>query len=190
VLDLDDQHPGIARRRPVLVELVGPLLLRAVVAGPVETVAVVGLEVRVGWLLAEAVDRLREVAVVDDEGIARFRVRVESFRHQDVRAQVHRASPELRQPLALDPLVTDVLRGRRLRDGRDRLVERDLDGRGRRGIDRDLARRAVEVARSLVPLLPFAAVHGQLHGVPVAAVERLVPVQERLDRVRTRGQVA
>jgi hypothetical protein len=71
----------------------------------VEAVAVVGLEVRIGRLLAEAVDRLREVAVVDDEGIARFRMRVESFRDKDVRAQVHRAAPELRETLALDPLV-------------------------------------------------------------------------------------
>jgi hypothetical protein len=39
-------------------------------------------------------------------------------------------------------------------------------------------------------LLPFAAVHGQLHGVAVAAMERLVFVQQRLHRVGARGQVA
>ena len=128
--------------------------------------------------------------MIDDERIARLRVRVEPFGHEDVRAQEHRPSPELREALALDPLVADVLRGRRIGNGRDRLVERDLHRAGGRGIDRDLARRAVQVAGRAVPLLALAAVHGQLDRVAVAAAERLVPVQQRLHRVRARGQLA
>ena len=48
VLDLDDEHAREAGRDPLLVELVGLLLLDAVVAGQVEALAVVGLQVRVG----------------------------------------------------------------------------------------------------------------------------------------------
>ncbi len=39
-------------------------------------------------------------------------------------------------------------------------------------------------------MLPFATVHGQLHGVPVGAVERLVPVQEGLDPIATGRDLA
>ncbi len=51
------------------------------------------------------------------------------------------------------------------------------------GFDRDLPGRAVEVAGCPVPLLPLAAIHGQLDDVPVGAVERLVLVQQGLDAV-------
>ncbi len=67
---------------------------------------------------------------------------------------------------------------------RDHLVERDRDRLCPGGIDVDLPRRRVEVARREVPVLPFAAVHRQLDDVAVGAAERLVPVEERLDGVR------
>ena len=60
-------------------------------------------------------------------GIARLRVRVEALGQQDVRAEVHVAAPELREPLAPDALVLDVLRVRGRLDRRDRLVERERD---------------------------------------------------------------
>ena len=109
VLDLDDHHPRIVRAGPLLVELVGVLLLDPVVAGQVKPLAVLGLEVRVGGLLAEARERLREMAVEDDQGITGVGMRVEALGQQDVGAQVHGPAPELRQPLALDRLVLDVL---------------------------------------------------------------------------------
>ena len=34
-------------------------------------------------------------------------------------------------------------------------------------IDRDLLRRAVEISRRAAPLLAFAAIHRQLHGVTI-----------------------
>ena len=68
------------------------------------------------------------MAVEDDQGIAGIGVRVEALGQQDVGAQVHRPAPELRQPLALDRLVLDVLRRGGRRDRRDDLVQRDRQG--------------------------------------------------------------
>ena len=57
-------------------------------------------------------------------------------------------------------------------------------------LDHDLLGRAVEVPGRPVPVLSLAAVHGQLHAVPVGAVERLVPVQQGLDPVTTGRDLA
>ena len=48
VLDLDDEHARKSGRDPLLIELVGLLLLNAVVTGQMKSFAVVGLEVRIG----------------------------------------------------------------------------------------------------------------------------------------------
>ncbi len=110
---------------------------------------------------------------------------VPAERQEDVRAEEHVASPELRQALAADALVPDELRGGRIGDGRDRR------GRARSGwsrVARGRSRPAVGVLTRLpgreVPVLALAAVHRQLHGVAVGAVERLVPVQDGLHEVR------
>ena len=127
----------------------------------------------------------------DDERIARVRVLVEALGQQDVRAEVHRPAPELRQPLGLDLLVLDVLRRRRIGNRRDRPGR----ARSRRSPASPasiviVARRRVQVARRLAPLLSFAAVHRQLHDVAVGAVEGLVAVEERLNAVGARRNVA
>ena len=189
VLDLDEEVARIVGRGPVLVELIRQLLLGAVVALPVKPLGVLGRQIRIRRLLAPSADRVRKVPVVDDEGITGVRVRVVALGQQDVRAEVHRTAPELREPLGEQLLVLDVLRGRGLRDRRDDLVEDDRDRPGLRGIDRDLFRRRVEVAGSLVPLLAFAAIHRQLDDVAVGAPERLVAMQERLDAVRAGGEI-
>ena len=56
VVDLRDQDAREVWRDPLLVELVRFFLLDAVVAGDVEAVTVVGLEIRVGGLGAEAIE--------------------------------------------------------------------------------------------------------------------------------------
>ena len=48
-----------------------------------------------------------------------------------------------------------------------------------------LLRRAVEITRSEIPVLPLAAVGRQLDGLAVAAVERLVDIQHRLRSIVT-----
>ena len=184
VLDLDDQEPREARAGPVLVELVRVLLFGPVVARPVEAVAVHGLQVRVRGRLAEAVEVVRKVTVVDDERIPRLRVRVPAFRQQHVRAEEHRPPPELREELALDADVLDVLRVRRIGNRRDDLVEDETDGAAPLRVDRQLLRRAEEIARRPVPLLALAPVHRELHRVAVRAAEGLVAVQQGLHRVR------
>jgi hypothetical protein len=111
-------------------------------------------------------------------------MRVPAFRQQHVRAQVHRPSPEARQPFAEDLVVLDVLGGLRLRQRLDRLVERDRHRAALARIDGDGLRRAVDVARRARPLLALAAVHRHLDGVTVTALERLVLVDQRLHRIR------
>ena len=108
----------------------GVLLDDPVVAGQVEPFAVVGLEVRVGRLLAETAERLGKMAVEDDQRVARLGMGVEALGQEHVGAQVHGPAPELGEPLALDSLVLDVLGGCGLGDRRDDLVEPDADRRG------------------------------------------------------------
>ena len=112
VLDLDDQHARKVRPGPLLVEVVGRLLLDAVVALELEALAVLALQVGVRRRLPPVAEIAREVAVVDDERVARVRVRVEALGQEDVRAEEHVAAPELRQQLAPDAHVLDVLRVR------------------------------------------------------------------------------
>ena len=114
---------------------------------------------------------------------------VVALRQQDVRAEEERPAPELREALALDPLVPDVLRRRRVGNGRDDLVERDLHAACAPGVDRYRLRRGVEVAGGAIPLLALAPVHRQLHGVAVRAVERLVPMEHGLHGVLPGGEV-
>ena len=60
-------------------------------------------------------------------GIAGVGMLVEALGQQHVRAQVHRPAPELRQPLALDPDVLDVLGRRADRESAGSPVERQPD---------------------------------------------------------------
>ena len=66
------------------------------------------------------------------------------------------------------------------------LVSSISDGAALGRIDRDLLRRAVEVAGLAVPVLAFALIHGQLERAAVGAMERLVDVEHRLDGILAR----
>ncbi len=91
--------------------------------------AVVRLQVRVGRLGAEAAEIRREVAVKDGDRIPRFGMFGETFRQENIGAQVHRTSPKLAKQFALDPDVPDVFGVFRRRNRSYRLIEND---RGRR----------------------------------------------------------
>ena len=67
MLYLYDEHPGEIGSRPRLVEVVGFLLLNAVVTGHPKALAVIGLKVGIGWLSPESTKIVREVPVVDDQ---------------------------------------------------------------------------------------------------------------------------
>ena len=189
VLDLDHQHAREGRPGPLAVEVVRGLLLDAVVAVEAEALAVLTLHGRVRRGLAPVAEVAREVAVIDDERIACVGMSIESLREQDMRAQVHVAAPELREPLATQPHMFDVLRIRRIGDRRDDRVELDPDWTAAPAVPANLPRRAVEVARRELPLLALAAVHRQLDHVAGGEAERLVLVQQRLHRVLARRQV-
>ncbi len=152
MLDLDDDHARVVGAGPFLVEAMGVVLDDPVVAGQMKPFVVVGLEVLVGWLFAETAESLGKMAVEDDQRIARIRVGLKAFGKEHVSAQVHGASPELGEQVALDPLVLDILGGRGLGDLGDDLVEPDGD-RARRTSSRGsivtFLRRAVRDCRVL-----------------------------------------
>jgi hypothetical protein len=126
--------------------------------------------------------------VEDDQRVAGLGMLVEALGQEQVGPEMHGTAPELRQELALDPLMADVLCVLGGRDGRDLPVEDDADGPGTAGVDAHLARPAQEVARGPAPLLALAAVHGQLDDMAVRPVERLVLVEKTLDGVFAGGQ--
>ncbi len=125
MVDLYNQKARELWADPLLVELVRLLLLDAVVAGDVKALAVVGLQVRIGRLSAEIAHAIGKVIVKNHQRKMRIGMVVEAFRHQHNRRQIHGPSPELRQQLALDFQVPDILRIFRLRDWRDFLIECD-----------------------------------------------------------------
>ena len=187
MLDLDHQDAGKARADPLLVLVVRLLLLDAVVTRQVEALRVVRLEVGIGWGGAKVVHAVHKVVVKDGDGEVGVGVFVETLRHQDDGGEIHRCAPEPGQQLALDPDVANVL-GVRLRgNGRDGFAE--PDSKSGMTVDVDLDRLGIEIARSEIPVLAFAAVRRQLHRSAIGAVEGLVDVEHGLHVVVARGHV-
>ena len=122
--DLDDEEARETWRDPLLVEVVGLLLLDAVVGREVEAVGVLGCEVWVGRLSPKVRDIVRKVAMEDHQRVVGLGVLVEVLRHQHVGGEVDVPAPELRQAFAADADVADKLAVGLGRDGRDLAVER------------------------------------------------------------------
>ena len=185
MLDFDDDHARVVRAGPFLVEPVSVILDDLVVAREMKALVVVRLEVLIRRLLAETAERLGKVPVEDDERVARVGMTLKTLGQEDVSAQMHGPSPEFSEELALDSLVLDVPGRLGLGNCRNHLVETDDDGCGgtRARLDRHFLRRAVEIARGLVPLLAFAAVHGKLERVAVATVHGLVQMNHCLNAI-------
>src|SRR5581483_9211462 len=135
--------------------------------------------------LAKAAQLGHEVSVIDHDRIARVRVLVEALGQEHDRAHVHGPAPELRERVALDAHVLDVLRVLRLRDWRNLLVEREAYRLRAGGVDADLDRHVVEIPRRRVPMLPFAVIHVELDGAAVGSMEGVVSVEHRLYPVVT-----
>ena len=125
MVDLRDQNAREVWSDPLLVELVLLLLLDAIIAGDVEAVAEVGLEIRVGGLGAEALEVVVEVIFENGQREMRVGMRVEAFGDENVGAEIHSAAPEFGEQLALDAHVPDVFGVFGRIDGRDFLIEGD-----------------------------------------------------------------
>ena len=97
MIDLRDEQAGEFWGDPLLVKLVLLFLLDAVVAGDVEALAEVGLEIGIGRLGAEAFEVVIEVVFEDGEREARLGMLVEAFGDEDVGAEKHRTAPEFRE---------------------------------------------------------------------------------------------
>ena len=113
-----------------------------------------------------------------------------TFGQQDHGAQVDRLAPKPAQQFAVNFDVLDQLGigiGRLY--GRDTLGQRDFDRVVRRGIQMDFLRLAVEVPRLRLPVLPFALIGRQFHGMAVGQVKRLVDIEHGLDIVVAGGNV-
>ena len=187
MLYFNDEHPWKPFARPSLVEIMRLLLLDFVVSVQIETRNIVaGVHLRVGRLGTETVKIGRKMPVVDAQRIAGFRVRVEAFGQQDMRTQIHGLAPEFGQFLALDADVLYIFgvfgRGqRRVLPGQR---HRDFAGFAHRYF----CRNAVEIARSLAPVLAFAPVGRQLECAAVLEFESFVFVQQCLHNVFTFSQ--
>src|SRR6185312_16814753 len=95
------QHARKARSYPLLIELVSFFLLDAVVACYVEALAVVRLQIGIGWLSAKAAEIAIEVIFADDQGKTNVGMRIETLRHQHIGTEIHGTSPELAEQRAL-----------------------------------------------------------------------------------------
>src|SRR5262245_13788128 len=183
MLNFDNDEALEVGADPVLVKLVGVLLLDFVIARDFKALDVIGLQVRVRRRFAESPECVREMAVKHHQRVTGFWMLVEAVWQQHACAEVHRASPELRQLLALNFYVLDVPGVLGRLDRRYRLIERYRNRLRPARIDLDLSRLAVEIAGSQVPMLPFSAIHRQLHRTPVRPFECFVLMQQRLNPV-------
>ena len=183
MIDLRDEQARKFWCDPLLVKLVFLFLLDAVVAGDVEALAEVGLEIWIGRLGAEAFEVVIEVIFENGEREVRVGMLVETFGDEDVGAEKHRAAPEFSEERALDAHVADVLGVFGRRDSGDFLVEGDCDGLSvcvPACADRDFYGLAVEIGGRNVPVLAFALVHVELDGVAVGAMEGFVTIEDDL----------
>ena len=112
--------------------------------------------------------------LVDDHRELCIGVFVEAVGQQDPCAQVHIAAPELAERIAFEAHVLEPFCRRTLGrnhhrvavgalNGRHDLVERELDGVSRFGIEVNLHRLVVRVAGLRVPVLALALVGRQPH---------------------------
>src|SRR5262245_30868755 len=125
MLDFDSNEAREVGADPVLVELVGVLLLNFVISRDFEALDVIGLQVRIWRRFAESAEGLREMAMKHHQRVTGFGMLVEAVWQQHAGPQVHRASPEFRQLLALNLYVLDVSGVLGRLDRRYHLVERD-----------------------------------------------------------------
>src|SRR5215475_11594645 len=177
MLDFDNDEAREVGADPVLIKLIGVFLLNFVIARDFKALDVIGLQVRIGGRFAESTKGVREMAVKHHQRVTSFWMLVETVWQQDAGAEVHRASPEFCQPLALNLYVLDVLGVFRRLYRRYPLIERDRNRLRASRIDLDLSRLAVEIAGSQVPMLPLSAIHRQFHSMPVGSFESLVLMQ-------------
>ena len=116
-------------------------MLDAVVAGNMEALGVVRLEIRIRRLGAKAFEVVIEMVFGNHQREARVGMFVETFGDEDVGGKKHRTAPEFGEELRLDFQVADVFCVFRGGDGRNFLIEHDGEFRG--GIDGDFLRLAV-----------------------------------------------
>src|SRR5262249_31786125 len=190
MLNFDNDESREVGADPVLVKLIGVFLLNFVIARDFEAFDVIGLQVRIGRRFAESAEGLREMAVKHHQRVTSFGMLVETVWQQDTGPKVHRTSPEFRQLLALNLYVFDVLGVFRRLYRRYRLIERDRNRLRRIRIALAQSRLAVEIAGSPVPMLPFSAIHWQLHRMPVGPFEGFILMQQRLNPVGSGGNLS
>ena len=123
MLNLEDEIAGEAGGDPLLVEVVGLLLLNAVVAGEVEALAVVGLEVGVRRGGAEVVEAVGEVAVKNHEREMGVGVVVKAIGDENDGGEKDGAAPELGEDVALNAQMADIFGVGGRGDGGDDLRE-------------------------------------------------------------------
>src|SRR5262245_15451877 len=143
MLNFDNDEAREVGADPFLVKLIGVLLLDFVIARDFEALDVIGLQVRIGRRFAESAEGLREVAMKYHQRVTGFGMLVEAVWQQDAGAEVHRASPEFRQLLALNLYVLDVPGVLGRLDRRYHLIERDRNRLRSGRIYLDLSRLAV-----------------------------------------------
>jgi len=155
MLDLDGQHPGKARARPLFVKIIRFLFLDLLIVGNPEPHTGIIRQVLIRRCSTPITKIGREMPVKDRQWIFDVGMLVESFRQQDVGADIHRPAPEFGQQLALDPNVFDIFRVFGIFDWRNDLIDRQGDLPGLRRVKMNFYRRRIDVAGRQVPVLSF-----------------------------------
>ncbi len=193
VLYLDHEEAREVRTRPLPVERVRLLLLDPVVARQVKAVREIRFQVRIRRRRAEFGNVVRKMPVENHEGISRPGMCREPLWQQHMRAEIHIAPPELREQLAADADVPDVLGVFSGLDRGDSPLERERGPATKPWIEPDANRNRVQIARLALPMLTLSLVRWQQQRAPVPQVKGLVAIQHCLHQIlagRNLGQVA
>src|SRR5271168_4390946 len=99
MIDLHDEDARKIGSGPLLIKLVRLFLLDAIVSGKVKALAVIRLEIWIGRLGAETMKIIVEMIFKNRQRKMCVGMRIKTFGHEHVGAQIHRAAPEFRQQL-------------------------------------------------------------------------------------------
>ncbi|MBA7689169.1 hypothetical protein ES703_97671 [subsurface metagenome] len=123
MLNFYNNHPRKVLARPIFVEFMGIFLNSLVVSFPYESLAKHRLKIWIRRSLPKSAKCRREMTMINDKRIARFRMFIKTFRQENKGTEVHGNAPEFCQEFTLNFYMLDIFRILWLRDWWDFFIK-------------------------------------------------------------------
>ena len=183
MLNFYDNHPRKFLACPIFVEFMGIFLNSLVVSFSHESLAKLRLKIWIQWSLPKSAKCIREMTMINDKRIARFRMFIKTFRQENTGAEVHRTAPEFCQEFTLNFYMLDIFRILWLRDWWDFFIKINFYHLIFLWINPQLLRSAVKITRCPVPTLSLSPIHREFHSMTISSMESLIAMEKSLNPV-------